>query len=382
MRIGFVADVYKPQISGVTNYILANKRELEKLGHEVFVFAYGPREYDFGEENVIITPGVAFKKTYYVGLGFNRRARDLLASMDIAHLQHPFLSGKQALNICKPKGIPLVFTNHTRYDLYIQYYVSWMPKGLWMAYLRSYLPGFYRQMDLVIAPSPGLREVSAQWGIDVAMEVIPNGIELELFTTNQERRERGELGFSAQDVILVFAGRVVAEKNLRFLLEAFRRVAARYPQAALLILGDGAERKPLLRLVEGMGLAEGVRLPGMIPYAHLPAYLHLADAFVTSSKTEVHPLTLIEAMASGLPLLGVESPGVSDIIQDGINGYLSPDDMEAYTERMMRLVYDGEQRRKMAEAARQDADRYSISNTVRLNLAHYERLIAERRHGG
>lgn len=381
MRIGFVADAYKPHISGVTNYILANKQELERLGHQVFVFAFGPRDYDFGEEHVIITPGIPFKKTYYTGLRFNRQARELLASMDVAHLQHPFLSGREALKICKPRGIPLVFTNHTRYDLYIQYYAPWLPKGLWMKYLKAYLPAFYRQMDLVIAPSSGLRDVSRQWGIDVPMEVIPNGIDLKMFTNCQERRERSEVGFGAQDVLLVFAGRVVAEKNLRFLLQAFRNVVSQYPQAALLILGDGAERRPLQRLAEELGIATRVCLPGMIPYTALPAYLHLADAFVSSSKTEVHPLTLIEAMACGLPLIGIDSPGVSDIIQDGVNGYLSPDDLDAYSQRLLRMVSATDERRKLAQAARQDAERYAIANTVRANLEHYQRLFMERRYG-
>mgnify|MGYP001366596276 CR=1 FL=1 len=172
----------------------------------------------------------------------------------------------------------------------------------------------------------------------------------------------------------------MAEKNLRFLLNAFQRVAGEFPQAALLILGDGAERQPLLRLAEERGLSGRVCLPGMIPYAQLPSYLHLADAFVTSSKTEVHPLTLIEAMACGLPLLGIESPGVSDTIQDGFNGYLSPDDLDAYIARMRQLVAEPETRRVLGENARQDAQRYSIVNTVRANLAHYQRLVAERRH--
>ncbi len=380
MRIGFVADVYKPQISGVTNYILANKREMERLGHQVFVFAYGPRKYDYGEANIIATPGIPFNKTYYVGPGFNRRARELMENMDVAHLQHPFLSGKQALNICKPRGIPLVFTNHTRYDLYIQYYAPWLPRRLWMAYLRAYLPGFYRQMDLVIAPSAGLRDVSRQWGIDVPMQVIPNGIDLSMFSGCRERRARAEMGFDEQDVLLIFAGRVVAEKNLRFLLEAFRRTVVRYPRAALLILGDGAERQPLERLAAEWGLEARVRLPGMIPYENLASYLHVGDAFVSASKSEVHPLTLIEAMACGLPLLGVESPGVSDIIRDGFNGYLSPDDPEAFAERMMHMVADEEQRRKMSDAARLDSTRYSITNTAQANLAAYEKLIAEGKH--
>ena len=117
MRIGMMADTYKPHISGITTYIALNKQELEKAGHEVFVFTFGDDDYKDKETNVIRSRGVPIVDTgYYLNFGYKREARKLLKTMDIVHLHHPFLSGSIGLRICRPRGIPLVFTNHTRYD--------------------------------------------------------------------------------------------------------------------------------------------------------------------------------------------------------------------------------------------------------------------------
>jgi glycosyltransferase involved in cell wall biosynthesis len=121
-----------------------------------------------------------------------------------------------------------------------------------------------------------------------------------------------------------------------------------------------------------------VGFTGLVEYADLPAYLATADAFVTASVTEVHPLSVIEAMASGLPVLGIASPGIEDTIEDGLTGYLSPDDLPAFTAKMTRLVAERERRVEMSQRARQASEAYAIERTSARLMEHYDKLALER----
>jgi 1,2-diacylglycerol 3-alpha-glucosyltransferase len=142
------------------------------------------------------------------------------------------------------------------------------------------------------------------------------------------------------------------------------------------MVGEGPERDNLQDQVLQRGLKDRVHFTGMVPYSEMPCYLAMADAFVTASVTEVHPLSVIEAMAAGLPVLGIQSPGVGDIVEDGKTGFISPEeDLAAFTARMVRLVIDHENRRTMASHAHQAAENYAIEKTVQLVLHRYQNVI-------
>ena len=159
MRIGMLADAYKPYISGVTNVIDLSKRYLESQGHEVFVFTFGDDDYEDDEPNIIRSQGLPLVDSgFYVNVRYNRRTRNLLRTMDIVHVHHPFLSGRLALWYCKPRGIPIIFTNHTRYDLYAKAYMPFLPAGVGETFLKTYFPGFCDAVDMVAAPSMGLKK--------------------------------------------------------------------------------------------------------------------------------------------------------------------------------------------------------------------------------
>jgi glycosyltransferase involved in cell wall biosynthesis len=377
MRIGMMADLYKPHISGVTNYISLNKTYLESQGHEVFVFTFGDEQYHDDEPRVIRSPGLPLLSTGYIfGFRYSTQARKLLRSMDVVHVHHPFLTGSLALRYCRPRGIPIVFTNHTRYDLYAQAYAPGMPEAISMTALQAYMPVFCRACDLVISPSAGMREVLQRFGVDVPVEVVPNGVDLKPFRQPIQPRERAEFGFKAEDVVLVYLGRLGPEKNLPFLLRSFAGTLQAYEQARLMIIGDGPERENLEERVKQMGLDNYVRFTGQIPYDQVPKYITVADVFATASVTEVHPFSVIEAMAAGLPVLGIQSPGVGDTVQDGETGYLAPEtDLASFTAKMVRLVMDHNSRRKMGAQARQAAEEYAIERTTQIVLGHYQRVI-------
>ena len=116
MRIGMLADVYKPHVSGITNYISLNKRYLELAGHQVYVFTFGDETYPDDEPNVIRSEGLPLRDTgYYLSLRYSPQARVLLGTMDLVHIQHPFLSGSLALRYCRPRGIPIQgYRSYTR----------------------------------------------------------------------------------------------------------------------------------------------------------------------------------------------------------------------------------------------------------------------------
>lgn len=303
MRIGMIVDVYKPHISGITNYISLNKKYLEYAGHEVFIFTFGDEHYQDDEENVIRSPGLPLLDTgYYISLQYSQQALKYLSTIQLAHVHHPFLSGSLALRYCRPRGIPIVFTNHTRYDLYAKAYIPMMPDIVSAAAMQAYLPTFCRACDLVIAPSKGLQEVLVNFGVDVPIEVVPNGVDLKPFSQPLQPIKRSELNIQEDDVVLMYIGRLGPEKNLPFLLRSFAGTSQAYNKVKLVLVGDGPERDNLEDRVQHMGLQSEVRFVGMVPYEEVPRYLQIADTFVTASVTEVHPLSVIEAMAAGLPV--------------------------------------------------------------------------------
>ncbi|MDP2975539.1 MAG: glycosyltransferase, partial [Anaerolineales bacterium] len=160
MRIGMMTDLYKPYISGITNYISLNKRYLEQAGHEVFVFTFGDLDYKDDETRIFRSPGLQLVDTgYYLSFHYSRQVKALLQTMDVVHIHHPFLSGRLALRYCRPLRIPILFTNHTRYDLYAQAYLPLLPEEISATFLETYMPSFCNAVDLVISPSTGMAQV-------------------------------------------------------------------------------------------------------------------------------------------------------------------------------------------------------------------------------
>jgi 1,2-diacylglycerol 3-alpha-glucosyltransferase len=377
MRIGMMTDVYKPHVSGITNYISLNKRYLEEAGHEVFIFTFGDLDYADDETNVIRSPGLPLVDTgFSLNFHYSRKAKALLQTMDVVHVHHPFLSGRLALRYCRPLRIPILFTNHTRYDLYAQAYLPLLPEEISATFLQSYMPPFCAAVDMVISPSAGMAEVLRKLGVISQIEVVPNGVELDRYKkVCNDCRE--EFGFTQDDILLVYSGRLGPEKNLDFLLRAFAGVAEAIDNAHLLVIGGGPEEEALIELAAQSSVVKRIHFTGMLAYDRLPQYLAMCDAFVTASVTEVHPLSVIEAMATGLPVLGIHSVGVGDTVEEGVTGFLARQDQAAFAAKLTHLCLDHDLRHKMGLAARKASEQYAVERATQIILLHYRRLVSE-----
>ncbi len=377
-------DMYLPHVSGVTNHISLYKRHFEELGHEVFVFTFGHLDYADVEPNVIRSAGIPWGKTgWRFATGFGARARKLIPTLDVAHTHHPFQSGRLLVPLCQRYNLPLVSTNHTRYDLYSDAYASFVPAAVRYAYLRWQLSRFDQACDLVITPAASI----ATWldefcGFPDAV-TIPNGINVERFAHPEHLTSREELGFTEDDVVFCYAGRLGPEKNTEWLAREFSHVAARCPRARLLVVGDGPSRAAASAVLDAAGLADRVKFTGMQPYDRVPGIEAAADVFVTGSVSEVHPLVVLEAMAAGLPVIAVSSPGIAETVDDGITGLLAPDTSEgSLAERMLLLAEDDTRRHALAEAARAQALSFGFDHTADVVLGHYQRLVDTKVHAG
>ncbi len=376
MRIGMVTACYKPVINGVTQMVSLYKQVLEQLGHEVTVFTLGKPDPHGDEAGVVRSPGLPLGQTgYYFGIRYTQEAQSRLMQMEVLHCHHLLMSVEMAHRYAHA---PIVYTNHTRYDLYAAAY-SHLPLSTTNLLLRRVWPALANLGDVVIAPSHGAKQVLQAYGIRAPIEVIANGIELERFLTPSRPHTKQELGLSGSALLLVFVGRLAREKNLDVLLEQFGQVrdaaAGTGREVHLLLIGDGPLRRTIPTWREQRGLTGAVHLLGAVSYEETANWLAAADLFITASISEIHPLTLIEAMAAGLPVVAVHSPGISDTVQPGLTGLLA-DRPDQLAETAMPLVIDESCRQAMGAAARIASQQFDIRQTVAHTLALYERLLA------
>ncbi len=218
--------------------------------------------------------------------------------------------------------------------------------------LRPLIRYLWRDADALVAVSNGLRSHAEQLASDLPIQVISNAIDLSQFTPPRQRDAEGP-------VRLLYVGRFTVAKNPETLIEAIDVLAQRdVGDFELELVGEGAQRPTLERMVAERGLARRVRFFDWVPRGEITDHYRRADIFATATTWEGMPNTVLEAMACGLPIVGTQAPGLQELVQESVNGYLVPlKDPVALADALALLIDNGYERRRMGRQSRLLAER-------------------------
>lgn len=376
MHIGMVTATYDADVvNGVLRMVQLYRAALEARGHQVTIFTLGRKQSDGHAGGVVTSRGLPLGDFgYYAGLGYTAEAQRLLATADIVHCHHLVMGLELAHRYA---NAPIVYTNHTRYDLYLGAYAR-LPQPVSAAVMRFAWPRFTNMADAVVAPSAGVKRVMEDFGVRAPISIIANGVDLQPYLSPDQPLTKGDLGLPGDCTLAVYCGRLSAEKDVVQLVRLFALAAQQRNDLHLLLIGKGPLAKEIEELATKYGLQDRVHLAGAIGFAEVANYLAAADFFLTASTSEVHPLTVIEAMAAGLPVVAVHSPGIDETITSGTDGILVDAADDRLVAAILALTEDTALRQRMGIAARDTSARYDINHTVDLTLALYEDLLAER----
>ena len=210
----------------------------------------------------------------------------------------------------------------------------------------------WKNAAAVVANSAGLRTLALRFAPELPVAVIPNGVDAQTFHPAAENERT-----SGGPVRLLFVGRVVFQKGLDVLLRALADLPA--PLAwELEIIGDGDQRAALTAEAARLGLAARITFAGWCDRARIAGRYRAADIFVFPSRDEGMPNVVLEAMASGLPIVATAIAGSEELVREGENGHLVPaEDAAGLTAALSRLIADPAQCRAMGRASRAIVER-------------------------
>ncbi|WP_435011869.1 glycosyltransferase (plasmid) [Tundrisphaera lichenicola] len=280
-----------------------------------------------------------------------------------AHQYTPYFYAALARRLCW--GPAVLFTEHGRH--FPDY-----PRRKRMLANRFLLA----RRDRVIGVGGSVREALIRnEGIPAGrIEVIYNGIDLAPFAAGTGRESaRRELGFGLDDLVIFMVARLDRLKDHATAVRALDRVAARRPDVQLCLIGDGPERESIRQEVDRRGLGGRVHLLGM--RTDVPRLLPAADILLLTSISEGIPLTIIEGMAAGLPVVATRVGGVCEVVDDGVTGLLAAaEDADALAAAILRLAVDPELRHRLGRSGRERA--VALFSEDRMNRA-YRRIYKE-----
>ena len=379
MRVGVFSESYQPLINGVTTSVNTLVAELERAGHSVYIFTSRFPNYTDERPGVFRFPSVnsMVEHDYVVPIPISPHIQASIArlKLDIVHSQSPFFLGVVARQVARRYGIPHVSTNHTLYSEYT-HYVPVAPKAWTGALLSQWMRGFYNSCDQVIAPSEMTRRLLRErYKIERPIMVVPTGIPEPPYVLSSQEETRRGLGIPADARVLLYVGRLAPEKNLPMLVDAFARIAAREPQAILVLAGSGKSAESLRAHVNTLGLAERVVFTGFLSRTKLDPLYFLAEVFVFPSKTETQGLAIGEALAAGTPCVIVNAGGAPESIHNGDDGFLVNDDPAEMADRVLLLLSNDILRKQMSERGRINARALRPERVAQKIIRIYEDLL-------
>jgi glycosyltransferase involved in cell wall biosynthesis len=385
LRIAYMLDNFYPQVNGVVTSSINTAKEMAARGHQIA----GVAPYDHQKPEI---PEGYFPFPLYLQKGFEaafypdfiftwpfsgklfRYIRDF--KPDIIHFHAPFTIGYQAVRIARKLKIPVVGTFHTFFAEPEYLSIVGLEKFTILSKLGwVYSNLFFNRCQAVVSPSKATADNLMKERLKAPLHVISNGVEQNRFE-NFRFTGRFPVEIDQESQWILFIGRVSAEKKIDQLIQAMKIINGKNPSVKLLIVGDGPARKKLTRLSEELGLADHIHFSGMIPNKDLleSGVFQKMKLFVTPSTSENQPMTIIEAVSFGLPVIGVNARGVPEMIE-GNGMVLEPDNPMLMALSILKVIEDQSLHQIYSRRSLELKARYNIVETTNQMEQLYYHLV-------
>jgi glycosyltransferase involved in cell wall biosynthesis len=300
---------------------------------------------------------------------------------DVVHINTEMSANIAARSYAKLRGYPILVTSHTDYEDYIGNYITYVPERILRATVRFLMRVCYGSADVIITPSRTQQQKLKAYHIRKRFIVIPTGI-CSYFTRKGPKevaayRASLDERFPALEGkhVLLFAGRLTIEKDIKFLIPVLRRILSCRDDVALLFAGDGPAREQTEAYARRAGVADKCVFMGYVEHDELPLVYASAEVFVFPSKTETQGLCTIEAMGVGLPVVAVGEMGTRDVMRGDHGGFMVGNDKAEFAQAVVRLLNDPRLRASKSAEAEDWAKQYRIEVTTE-RLARLYKVIS------
>lgn len=386
LRVVMVTNNYFPFVGGVPISVDRLKRGLETHGHQVMVVCPSYGSDDMPDPTVERVPVLLRTRGWLlIANPFLRRTRRRIEAFkpDIIHVHHPFWLGTLGRLMARRLKIPVIYTYHTRLEHYAHQIP--VPGRLFRNVIAHWLVRrFANKCDAVIVPTPVARDYMRLIGVDRPVHVQPTGIDLEEFEAPDAKRLsdlRQEVNPDGR-LVFVTVSRLSPEKNIDFLIAAIAGLKQRNSKPfRFLILGEGEERQHLTEVVKAQQLDDDVTFLGNVDASIVPDYLAVSDVFVFASRSETQGMVVLEAMATGLPVVAVDSSGVDAFVANGSTGFRTPEDTVLWLNALETLIGDPDLRCRFGQSAKDVAQEHSTERFAASVALLYEGLVQTAQSG-
>ena len=389
MRVAYLTQSYPPMISGAAISLEQTAEAMAERGHTVMVIAASEREYGYHtyKDHITIIRLPSVNNPLRVGqrliLNPHKSVMKHLKQFqpDVIHAHEPIQMGAIALEYTNHGHIPVTLTTHQLPWFVASYLPAWLKpsaeKFLWV-----YACGTLKRFTSIISPTKTIANI-IEARIGLTPEVISYGVDIQTFhpplCSDTKIASRTRLNLPPNIPLLLNVGRLDTDKSVDKVIRGAAQ-AIRESEAHLLIVGDGCQKKNLIRLSQELRLDERVHFTGYIQPTSLPEIYRMADTFITASEIETQGIVLLEAAASGLPIVAVNATCIPEIVRNKVNGFLvEPGDIKGFSNAITTLLNDTKRAQAMRRESRILAERHDIRQTWLLHEKLYLEMVRKTR---
>lgn len=390
MNIALFTDSYIPTKSGVVTVVLQLRKVLTEMGHHVVIVTVDADGYNDPELNsdpdilrIKSIPTPFHIPDQYIGFPFEKEILNFLRknNIQIIHSHTEFFVAHAAKESGRKLHIPVIATTHTLWEDFYIYYLP-MGKLIPVSMIRQGVRRLYKKFYALVNVSQKAYDYFKMPFMlpNTPSAIIPNALDGSRFlekTVSRETREqlRKDWGVKKDDVLLMFVGRVVEEKRVVELLEICLRVLGKQDNIKMMFVGAGGAIHSLEKRTREAGADSRIMFTGYVTWENIHSYYALGDIFITTSLSEMHSMTVLEALMSSLPIIARQDTSFSDTIIPGENGYLANSD-EEMDDLILDLVNNPEKRSLFAKNSYELSKKFSPKTFGKRTIAFYEKVLA------
>jgi glycosyltransferase involved in cell wall biosynthesis len=383
LTIGLVTALFS-EINGNSKAARKLAFALTKLGHEVHIFA--PNKHPMFDQSPktkgmtyheLLAWRANYSQDFYVSVPMFRGLWEGLTKpydyLDVVHVQTPDFVGAYGLSMGKHHHVPKLVTAHSPLAYYSEDILGRYLGKVFNAVIWDIERTFYNRFDLITVPTPSKKRFVLEQGMEDPILSISNGIEDVYFRPGNAARirEKHNLGDAK---LLVYASRMAPEKRIASVIKAFKKINHEYPNSRLCLVGRGPEVERVKPLIKQLRLEGVVVQTGFAPFQDLLDFYAAATVTCLWSTVEAQGLVLLEAMAQGVPSVGMNAMGIQDVIIDGETGFLC-DTLTEFADRVIEIFKNDDLQRRLSENARRIAGYHRMDNIARIFADLYEFMI-------